>query len=86
MIATIKQGLEEDGIKVPMSKLCRWFEVPRRTTYHQPPKAEPKVQERLETPIKAMVEQEPSFGYRTAASLLEFNKNTVRRVFQLRDC
>ncbi len=84
MIATIKQGLEEDGIKVPMTKLCRWFEVPRRTVYYQSTKAAPKVQERFEAPIKAMIEQEPSFGYRTVASLLGFNKNTVQRVFQLR--
>jgi len=84
MIATIKQGLEEDGIHVPMTKLCRWFEVPRRTVYYQPTKAAPKVQERFESPIKAMIEQEPSFGYRTVASLLGFNKNTVQRVFQIR--
>lgn len=84
MIATIKQGFEEDGIKVPMTKLCRWFEVPRRTVYYRPTKAAPKVQEQFEAPIKAMIEQEPSFGYRTVASLLGFNKNTVQRVFQLR--
>ena len=84
MIATVKQGLEEDGIKVPMTKLCRWFEVPRRTVYYRPTKAAPKVQERFEAPIKAMIEQEPSFGYRTVANLLGFNKNTVQRVFQIR--
>ena len=83
MIATVKRGLEEDRIKVPMTKLCRWFEVPRRTVYYRSTKAAPKVQERFETPIKAMIEQEPLFGYRTVASLLGFNKNTVQRVFQL---
>jgi putative transposase len=30
-----------------------------------------------------MIEENPSFGYRTVAHLLEFNKNTVQRVFQL---
>ena len=43
-----------------------------------------KVQERFEEPIKAMIEQEPSFGYRTVAGLLNFNKNTVQRIFQIR--
>ena len=81
MIATIKQGLEADGIQVPMTKLCRWFEVPRRTVYYRPTKATPRVQERFEAPIKAMIEEEPSFGYRTVAGLLGFNKNTVQRVF-----
>jgi putative transposase len=31
-----------------------------------------------------MIEQEPSFGYRTVANLLGFNKNTVQRIFQIR--
>lgn len=84
MIATVLQGLEAEGIKVPMTKLCRWFEVPRRTMYYQSTKAQAKVQERFETPIKAMIEQEPSFGYRTVSNLLGFNKNTVQRIFQLR--
>ena len=30
-----------------------------------------------------MIEAEPSFGYRTVASLLGFNKNTVRRLFPM---
>ena len=34
-------------------------------------------------PIKKMIEQEPSFGYRTVAGLLHMNKNTVQRIFQL---
>jgi hypothetical protein len=29
--------------------------VPRRTTYYKPCKAPPKVQERFEAPIKAMI-------------------------------
>jgi putative transposase len=61
MIATVKQELEADGIQVPMTKLCRWFEVPRRTIYYRPTKAAPQVQERFEVPIKAMIEKEPSF-------------------------
>jgi len=84
MIATVLQGLEAEGIKVPMTKLCCWFEVPRRTMYYQSTKAQAKVQERFETPIKVMIEQEPSFGYRTVANLLGFNKNTVQRIFQIR--
>lgn len=83
MIETIRQGLKEDGIDVSISKLCRWFEAPRRTVYYRPVKAEPKVQERFAKPIKAMIEEHPSFGYRTVAHLLGFNKNTVQRVFQL---
>ena len=84
MILGIQQSLHSEGVKVTMSQLCRWFELPRRTAYYKPCKATRKVQERFEAPIKAMIEQEPSFGYRTVAGLLNFNKNTVQRIFQIR--
>lgn len=81
MIEPIRQGLKDDGFEVPISKLCRWLNVPRRTYYYRPTKAQPKLQERFVLPIKAMIEENPSFGYRTVAYLLRFNKNTVQRVF-----
>lgn len=34
-------------------------------------------------PIKQMIEENPSFGYRMVAYQLNFNKNTVQRIFQL---
>ncbi len=83
MIETIHQGLKEEGVVVSISKLCKWFNVPRRTVYYRPVKAQPVVQARFSEPIKAMIEESPSFGYRTVAQLLGFNKNTVQRVFQL---
>ena len=84
MIETIRQGLKAEGIKVSISKLCRWFGVPRRTVYYRAVKAAPKVDSRFLEPIKAMIEEHPSFGYRTVAHLLDFNKNTVQRIFQLK--
>jgi len=84
VIETIRQGLKEEGIVVSISQLCRWFEVPRRTFYYQSVKVPPKVQPRFAEPIKAMIEDNPSFGYRTVTHLLGFNKNTEQRVFQLR--
>jgi putative transposase len=83
VIETIRQGLKEDGFDVSVSKICQWFAVPRRTVYYKPVKSAPKVQARFAEPIKAMIEENPSFGYRTVAHLLDFNKNTVQRVFQL---
>jgi putative transposase len=70
MILHIQQGSKEDGFTVPMTKVCRWFDVPRRTVYYKPVKSAPKVQERFAAPIKHIIEAEPSFGYRTLASLL----------------
>jgi putative transposase len=84
MIRSIQQGLLSDGISVPLAKLCAWFGVPRRTVYYKPTKATPKVDPRFAKPIKAMIEKEPSFGYRTVAWLLGFNKNTVQRIFQIK--
>jgi putative transposase len=80
---SLQQGLKADGVVVSTSQLCRWFEVPRRTVYYRETKAPSKVQATLAEPIKALIEQEPSFGYRTVAGLLGLNKNTVQRIFQL---
>ncbi|MGY0561681.1 DDE-type integrase/transposase/recombinase [Luteimonas sp. A277] len=84
MISSIRQGLKDDGIEVSISKLCRWFGVPRRTVYYRPTKAPPKVRPELAASIKQLIEKEPSFGYRTVAGLLGMNKNTVQRTFQLK--
>ena len=84
MIQSIQQGLLADGIAVPLTKLCAWFGVPRRTVYYKPIKAAPRVDPRFADPIKPMIEKEPSFGYRTVAWLLGFNKNTVQRIFQIK--
>lgn len=69
---------------MPVTKLCTWFDVPRRTIYYKPTKAAPKLDEKFVQPIKALIEEEPSFGYRTVAWLLGFNKNTVQRIFQIK--
>ncbi|MCD9030113.1 IS3 family transposase [Luteimonas sp. BDR2-5] len=82
-MVTIQQGLREDGFQVSMVKLCRWFGVARRSVYYKPTKAAPVVKPELAGPIKALIEAEPSFGYRTVAALLGMNKNTVQRIFQL---
>ena len=84
MIGSIQQGLRADGYEVSISRLCRWFGVSRRTVYYRPRKSAPRVREDLVSPIKALIEQEPSFGYRTVANLLRMNKNTVQRIFQLK--
>jgi putative transposase len=84
MMWSIQQGLRADGYEVSISRLCRWFGISRRTVYYRPRKSAPRVREDLVSPIKALIEQEPSFGYRTVANLLRMNKNTVQRIFQLK--
>ena len=84
MIEAIRQGLKAEGFEVSISKLCRWFGVARRSLYYKPSRATPKINPAFSEPIKDLIEAEPSFGYRTVASLLGFNKNTVQRIFQLK--
>jgi len=84
MIETIRQGLKADGYTVSITKLCQWFGIARRTVYYKPVKAAPRMDPKFVEPIKAMIEESPSFGYRTVAHLLGFNKNTVQRIFQLK--
>lgn len=81
---SVQQGLKDEGVMVPMTKLCQWFGVARRTTYYKPTKGPAKVNSELAEPIKEMIEAEASFGYRTVAALLGMNKNTVQRLFQLK--
>jgi putative transposase len=82
MILQLQQKLKAEGVHVSLVKLCQRFEMPKRIVYHHPTKGAPKVQEKFVTPIKAMIEDNPSCGYRTVADLLGMNKNTVQRVFQ----
>ncbi len=84
MIRTLHEGLLADGDVVPLTKLCAWFGVPRRTVYYKPTKSPAKVDPRFSGPIKALIEEEPSFSYRTVAWLLGFNKNTVQRIFLIK--
>ena len=53
MILDVQQGLAADGFHVSLVKLCRWFDLPRRTLYYRSVKSAPKVQEHLVAPIKA---------------------------------
>ena len=84
MIRRIQQGLIAEGVVVSVAKLCAWFGIPRRTVYYKPVKAAPKVEARFCEPIKTLIEEEPSLGYRTVAWLLGVNKNTVQRIFQIK--
>lgn len=65
------------AIAVPMTTLCQWFGLVRRTAYYKPTRSPAKVKPELAGPIKEMIEAKPSFSYRTIAALSGMNKNTV---------
>jgi putative transposase len=62
VILAVQQGLAAEGCRVPLAKLCRWFEVPRRTLSYRPVKSAQKVRARLSEPLKPLIEESPSFG------------------------
>lgn len=70
MIETIRQGLKADGHAVLIAKLCQWIDIRQRTVYYKPVNASPKIDPKFVEPIKTMIEESPSFGYRTVAHLL----------------
>ena len=65
-MVSIRQGLLAEGVRVSMVKLCRRLGQPRRTAYHRSTKVPPRVRAELAEPIKALIEAEPSLGYRMA--------------------
>ena len=67
-----------------LTKLCRWFEVRRRTVYYQPAQSAPKLQDRFVKPIKAMIEEHPSFGDRTVAHLPGMNNQRPHQALGMR--
>lgn len=76
--------MAEDGDKVTLTQLSRWFSVPRRTLYYRAKQCERKVNPVIAKRIKAFINQYPEAGYRTTAWMLKLNKNTVQRIFQLK--
>ncbi len=68
---------------ISLVKLCTWFGVPRRTVYREPTNGSPGVQARFVEPMKVMNGENSASEYRTVAYLLDINKNTGQRVFQI---
>jgi len=62
----LHEGLQAKGVAASLIKLCTWFDLPRRILRYKPRKAVPKDDPRFADPIKARIEEERSFGYRTA--------------------
>ena len=59
MIRTLHEGLLADGVAVPLTKLCTWFDVPRRTVYYKPVKSSPKIDPTFERTDQGHDRREP---------------------------
>ena len=80
----VQAEMAEDGDRVSISQLSRWFGVPRRTLYYKPTKQAPKVNPVLAKKVKELIDELPFAGYRTLAFLLGLNRNTVQRINQIK--
>lgn len=67
-----------------LSQLCSWLNMPRRTLYYRSVKQAPKVNNEMKNKIKSFIDKHPDAGYRTTAWMLDLNKNTVQRIFQIK--
>ena len=84
LVFLVQGEMAEDGDKVSVSQLSRWFGVPRRTLYYKPTKQAPKVNPILAKKVKALIDELPFAGYRALAFLLGLNRNTVQRINQIK--
>lgn len=83
MIAVQSEMIQE-GKRVTITQVSRWFDIPRRTLYYKPKKRERKVDEVKVSRIKETIEQYPTYGYRRVALLTNINKKAVQRIFQIK--
>ena len=82
LMLSVQQGLMDESVTVPITKLCQWFGVACRTMSCKATKGPAKVNSKLAEPIREMLG--PSFGYRAVAALMGMSKTTVQRIFQLK--
>ena len=64
LIWRLYEQCKADGLEVSISRLCAWFGVARRSVYYRPHRKQPVVKECYSEPIKQLIEEQPSFGYR----------------------
>jgi putative transposase len=84
MIDLARQSGADESEAVSTSKLCQWFDIARRSACYRSQLGAPRDQPCSAEPTKAMIEENPSFGYQTVAHLLNLNKNMLQRIFQLK--
>lgn len=77
--------MAKEGSPITISKACQIAQLPRRTFYYKEKQRIRKVNEPLAQRIKRIIDALPYAGYRTVAWLLHENKNTVQRIFQLKN-
>ena len=81
--------MKEEGKSVSISKLCRWFSVPRSTFYYKSMVRKPKaVDTELEKNIWEIIQAEPSWGLRLITAVIRrdygrYNRKKIHRIIKL---
>jgi len=80
----VQSEMREEGYKVGITQLSRWFDIPRRTLYYRPKNRERKIDPAKEQKVKEMMEKFSTYGYRRLALLTSINKKAVQRILQIK--
>ena len=80
----VQSEMAKDGYRISITKLCRWFGVPRRTFYYKPVNRGKKLDPDKVAKVREKMAQFPTYGYRRLALLLNMNKKAVQRILQLK--
>jgi len=82
--------MQEEGKRISLVRLCRWFGLSRSTLYYRPPTPKPpRMDESLVQELKRWIDEEPSYGVRRltvkARQSLGFpvNRKKVHRIVKL---
>ena len=83
--------MREEGHKVSIARLCRWFGVPRSSFYYrpQPAAAPPAMSADLVGMIRGVIEENPTYGLRRITAMVRrragapVNRKRVHRIVKL---
>ncbi|HZR81831.1 MAG TPA: IS3 family transposase [Candidatus Binatia bacterium] len=86
----MQSEMRAEGKEISITKLCRWFGVPRSSFYYEPETpGEPAIDEELVETIRGVIEAEPAFGLRRITAVVRrkllraVNRKRVHRVLKL---
>src|SRR5581483_8420041 len=89
-LLTLQSEMRAEGKEISITKLCRWFGVPRSSFYYEPETpGEPAIDEELVETIRGVIEAEPAFGLRRITAVVRrkllraVNRKRVHRVLKL---
>lgn len=81
--------MKSEGKIVSISKLCRWFEVPRSTFYYNPVVSSTRpVDKELEQEIWKIIQSEPAWGLRQITAVIRrdfgiHNRKKIHRIIKM---